>query len=672
MRRARRLVLAVTTASTIMITTPLIDAGAGATKRISLDASQDDPDGSSFGRSVSADGALIAYSSDATDLLADPGIDVNGARDVYVRDRAGGVNVLVSVGLDGLAGTGVSPAASASGEPAISADGRYVAFSSDATNLVASDTNNQRDVFVRDLANETTTRISVSTGGQPSNRMSNVPAISVDGRYIAFASLGTTLVTGDTNNVADIFVRDTTLGTTRRVNVTTGGAQAIGGASNRPSISADGNRMVFESLATNLVPGDTKGRSVVYLRDRAALTTTRVSSSSTGKVPNGSSYLGAVSGDGTQVVFGSLASNIVTGDTNAMADVFAYDVALGVRSLVSAGPGGTPADGPSYGRALNYDGRYVAFSSDANNFATDGPQSPNSDVFAVDRTTGDVIVITADSSGAKANGDSFKPAMSADGTVLAYRSDATDLVVQSDDNGASDVYARTVSIVSIGEVSVPEGNTTCNHRAKFIVSLSSPSLEPVHVSYATTDGTAIAGLDYTSTAGTITFAPGEVGKPVGVPVICEGVPEGNETFTLSITDVDGLVALPGRIEGTGSVTNDDPSTGKFLQIASTTVVEGDVGTRTARVSVVLSQPRAQVTTIYWATLDGTAVGGLDFDVSGGVITLDPGETAMSILVPILPDQLREGTETLSVVLTSANVPIVGGVGTITILDDDPI
>jgi Tol biopolymer transport system component len=671
MRRAGLLALAVTAAGALFITPSIHPAGAGPTKRISLDATQDDPDGSSFGRSVSADGALIAYSSDATDLLADPGIDVNGARDVFVRDRAGGVNILVSVGLDGLSGSGVSPAASGSGEPAISANGRYVAFSSDATNLVPGDTNNQRDVFVRDLVSETTTLVSVGNGGQPSNGTSNVPSISADGRYVAFASLGKTLVNGDTNNVADIFVRDTQLGTTKRVNLTAGGAQSLGGASNRPSISADGSRVVYESSATNVVPGDTKGRSLVYLRDRTASTTVRVSTSTTGKVPNHSSYLAAISGDGTQVVFGSLASNLVGGDTNGLADVFAYDVATATRSLVTVGAGGAPADGPSYGRALSFDGRYVAFASDANNFDTDGPQSSSSDVFEVDRDTGDVILITSDSTGAKANGDSFKPAMSADGTILAYRSDATDVVFQSDDNGASDVYARTVSIVSVGETSVREGND-CNHTAKFVVTLSSPSSEPVTVSYATADGTATAGEDYTATTGSLTFAPMEVGKAIQVPIICDIDGEDDETFTLTLTDVDGPVALPGRVQGTGSLLDDDPSAGKFLQIGSTTIVEGDQGTRIARVPVVLSQPRAMATSFTWTTVDDSATAGDDYTASGGTVTLLPGDTAATLMIPVLPDQLQEGTESLSVVLTSADVTITVSAGSVTILDDDPV
>ena len=176
--------------------------------------------------------------------------DALGVNNVFVHDRWTGATTLVSVAIDGSESSGHSE------EVSISADGRYVAFRSWASNLVNGDTNNLPDIFVRDLQTNQTTRVSVASDGTQANNFSFNPSISADGRYVAFTSWANNLVSGDTNGGRDIFVHDRQTGATTRVSVATGGGQAAAD-SQRPSISADGRYVAFESDASNLVSGDT-------------------------------------------------------------------------------------------------------------------------------------------------------------------------------------------------------------------------------------------------------------------------------------------------------------------------------------------------------------------------------------------------------------------------------
>src|SRR5205823_5466864 len=202
--------------------------------------------------------------------------------------------------------------------PAISADGRFVAFPSEATNLVPGDTNGVTDVFVRDRRTGTTERVSVSSAGAEANGTSFTPAISADGRFVAFSSDATNLVGRDTNGAVDVFVNDRMTGMTERVSVDSTGAQANAASIEQfcPALSGDGRFVAFESDATNLVPGDTNGVADVFVHDRLTATTERVSVDSAGAQANDKSDFPAISADGSVVAFVSTASNLVPDDTN--------------------------------------------------------------------------------------------------------------------------------------------------------------------------------------------------------------------------------------------------------------------------------------------------------------------------------------------------------------------
>ncbi|HEY0865899.1 MAG TPA: Ig-like domain repeat protein [Fimbriimonas sp.] len=273
---------------------------------------------------VSADGRFVAFVSQATDLA--PG-DTNGAlEDVFVKDLQSGAVVLASTSSNGTVGD--SPSGTVG---SISSDGRFVAFNSYASNLVAADTNDRVDAFVKDLATGATRLASTNSAGTLGNDNAIGAQLSRDGRYIAWSSFASNLVEGDTNESRDIFVKDLETGVTRRVSVTQDGIQGDGG-----SLTAqvgDGGRFVcFHTLATNL-GGD------VLVKDLTTGALHSVSVSSEGVPGNGSSYSPRLSANGSLVAFASLATNLVSGDTNGLSDVFVRNTGLGAPSptLLSAG-----------------------------------------------------------------------------------------------------------------------------------------------------------------------------------------------------------------------------------------------------------------------------------------------------------------------------------------------
>jgi hypothetical protein len=240
----------------------------------------------------------------------------------------------VSVATDGTQGNNPP------GSPSISADGRYVAFESDASNLVSGDTNNATDIFVYDTVTNTTRRLSVASDGTQGNDPSVSPSISADGRYVAFFSWANNLVSDDTNDTSDIFVYDTVANTTRRVSVASDGTQG-NDYSFSPSISADGRYVAFYSYVSNLVSGDTNNASDIFVYDTVANTSRRISVASDGTQGNLDSSFADISADGRYVAFQSSASNLVSGDTNGRQDIFVYDTVANTTRRVSVATDGT-------------------------------------------------------------------------------------------------------------------------------------------------------------------------------------------------------------------------------------------------------------------------------------------------------------------------------------------
>ena len=284
-------------------------------ERVSISDLEVEGDGGSTYPSVSSTGRYVAFQSEATNLVAG---DTNVAKDIFVYDRTLNTIERVSVSSDEAEGDGISE------YPNISADGNYVVFSSSSTNLVAGDANGIQDVFLRDIALGTTTRISVDSDEVEGDTDSYSANISSDGNFVTFVSDATNLVAGDTNASPDIFLRDIALGTTTRISVDSDEVEGDAFSAD-PIISADGNYIVFQSDATNLVADDTNGVRDIFLRDIALGITTRISVDDLGNEGDGESYFPTISNDGQYIVFFSNATNLVSNDTNALFDVFLYD-----------------------------------------------------------------------------------------------------------------------------------------------------------------------------------------------------------------------------------------------------------------------------------------------------------------------------------------------------------
>jgi len=379
--------------------------------------------------SISADGRFVAFESDADNLVVG---DANGVSDIFVRDRQTGVTIRVSVDSYGVEGN------NGSYYPSISADGRYVAFHSTSSNLVAGDNNSTFDVFVHDRLSGETTRVSVDSYGAEGDAESLCPSISADGRYVAFDSAATNLVADDYNYTWDIFIHDRQTGETTRVSVDSYGAESDG-ESLYASISADGRCVVFQSYATNLVPGDDNDSVDIFVHDRQLGETTRVSVHSDGTQGNGDCYNPSISADGRYVAFQSYATNLVAEDTNNEVDIFVHDRLLGETTRVSIDSQGAQANGESSTPiGISGDGRYVAFPSHASNLVA-GDYNGMADVFVRDRLLGVTTRVSGDSEGNQANGSSESPSISADGRYVAFESGAGNLVA-GDTNDRRDVF----------------------------------------------------------------------------------------------------------------------------------------------------------------------------------------------------------------------------------------
>ncbi|HVL94753.1 MAG TPA: hypothetical protein VM266_02730 [Solirubrobacteraceae bacterium] len=419
-----------------------VDAAAGA-----------DPDGASRRPDLSAAGRLLTFESTATNLAADP----NGAvRDVFVRDLAAGSTQLVSVTPDGGGADG------ASGGATIASGGGLVVFESDATNLVEGDTNGVRDIFAR-AGGGPVRRISVAADGGQANGPSAEPDVSMDGRFVTFTSAADNLVPGDRNGVEDVFVRDTVADTTRRVSARAG--VEPDGRSRASAIAARGRYVTFHSTATNLVRGDTNRVADVFLRDLRTGRIERVSVSSRGVQQNRAVaqpffIVADVSRDGRFVVFDSDADNLVRRDTNRDTDVFVRDLHFGRTERVSLTVRGRQGDNDSYFPAISPDGRYVGFSSFAGNLWPG--DAAGEDVFVHDRRLGITTLLTATADGRRRGAEAQRqllrrPALAVHAGRVAFTSTAP--LTGADRNRAEDVFVRRTAAADGRIVRGPRGVT---------------------------------------------------------------------------------------------------------------------------------------------------------------------------------------------------------------------
>ena len=402
----------------------------GIAQRASLDSSGKQGNDSSGNASLSADGRYVVFHSNATNLVAG---DTNTATDVFVHNRMTGKTTRVSVDSAEVQGNGQSSGAS------ISTDRRFVAFKSDASNLVAGDTNMTMDVFVHDRVTGKTTRVSIDSVGVQGNGQSSGASVSADGRYVAFHSAATNLVAGDTNGDQDVFVHERETGKTIRVSVDSAGVQGYL-KSREPSLSADGRYVAFHSFAPNLVAFDRNGAQDAFVHDRVTGKTIMVSVDSMGLQGNSDSRRPALSADGRYVAFESDSTNLAALDLNRAPDVFVHDRVTAKTTRVSVDSAGGEADSSSSNASVSADGRYVAFESIATDLVADDTNKV-ADVFVHDRVTAKTLRLSVDSAGKQGNSDSLFASVSPDGRFVAFHSPANNLV-PNDLNGVQDIFVH--------------------------------------------------------------------------------------------------------------------------------------------------------------------------------------------------------------------------------------
>lgn len=358
-------------------------------------------------------------------------------------------------------------------------------------------------------------RVSVSSTALQAGAASSIPAVSATGTRVAFESLATNLVAGqDTNQQEDVFVRDTVTGFVIRCSRTPAG-NAGNGASFEPSISANGRFVAFHSSASDLVPGDTNGKSDVFVFDTATQDMTRVSTSVNGDQGNGDSSLGRLSADGSVIVFQSSASNLAPGDTNGQFDIFVKTLADGAVQLVSRSPT-EQANGSAFRPELSGDGRFVAFASFATNLFSGTDGNGVADVFLFDRIQGTLETLSQNSSGTLANAESQLPRLSFDGRFCVFQSKATNLITSpdpsiDDEDTVFDVFLLDRELARLRVISTaPDGSPS-------ILAATSPSISD--------DGSVVAFLG--------------VGQASTTPSVC--VFDGNTGVVVELarTDLDG-------------------------------------------------------------------------------------------------------------------------------------
>jgi Tol biopolymer transport system component/pimeloyl-ACP methyl ester carboxylesterase len=551
-----------------------------------------DNDSGTYGAPVqSADGRYVAFTSAAYNLVAG---DTNNW-DIFVRDRKTGTTERVSVDISGGQANGNS------GGPGISADGRYVTFYSYASNLVGGDTNGVFDIFVRDRIKKTTERISINSIGGEGNFNSLWPVISGDGRFVAFQSDATNLVPNDLNNSTDIFVRDRILGTTERVSLSSSGQEGNAGCY-WLSINFDGRYVAFQSYASNLVPGDTNTYGDVFVRDRLTSQTEQISVDRAGRGGNEHSYEPSISADGRYVAFGSYASTLVARDGNGTHDIFVRDRQTKRTERISVGAKGGDASGGSYWPMISADGQSVAFISDATNLVV-GDSNGRDDVFVRDRVQAKTELVSVDSVGGQGNGPSFGPSISANGRLITFFSDATNLA-PGDIAGWRDVFARdrgplfptiplslnltpstvpwgaTVSATITFSNPVPNGGGT----VRFTVNSDAlPNPDPVNVKQGQTSLTINIQTRYVTanTSATLTASAGAASSSATVKILARSEKIDPKSVLLQDSSgrpMDGIVC-----DNSAAISKDDldrlnlvldPSIGK---VDSVTIVDSDSG-----------------------------------------------------------------------------------------------
>lgn len=366
-------------------------------------------------------------------------------------------------------------------DPAISGDGRVVAFYSFATNLDPQDRDSIPDIYVKDLRTGNIVLASIAKSGAKSDGPSYEVSISRDGSLVGFSSSATNLHPNDLDSTSDVYMKALSHGAVRLVSTSAQGAKGNDG-SYGPSLAANGSRVAFHSIATNLHPRDKDDISDVFVKNLKTGELMLASNSDSGGKGRGYSYSPALSGDGTIVVFHSFATNLDPADGDELADVYAKNLRTRDLILVSTSDLGQKGNGDSYLPSVSRDGMLVAFHSTATNLDP-SDSDPGEDVYVKDLSTGAISLISTSDTGLKGNGYSYEPAISADGHRVAFYSSATNLD-RGDRDKTYDLYVKNLITGDISLMSTSDEDVKGNG-ASLLPSLSDDGSRIVFWSVAT-------------------------------------------------------------------------------------------------------------------------------------------------------------------------------------------
>lgn len=429
------------------------------TERASVSSAGGEANNMSWYPDMSSDGRYVVFASLASNLVVG---DFNNRFDIFIRDRELGITSLITSSYLG------GQADLDSEQARITNNGNYVTFQSQARDLVPNDTNNRQDAFVWNKQLSQTYLVSRSSTGLLGNNDSWNPVSTSDGRYVVFWSQASNLVPGDNNGAgSDVFLHDTLTGFTEMVSLRNNGLQG-NDVSAHGDVSQDGRYIAFMSSATDLVADDNNGNQDIFIRDRVLGTTALVSVSSSETQSNGGSSHPRISEDGRFVFFFSSGSNLVPDDTNGVQDVFRRDMLTGNTERVSVGTGGIEANGYSNWIDISPDGEIVGFQSVASNLVSEDTNGM-ADVFVRNISVNQTILASIPNGGGNTNGESDAIAITSNGAVAAYFSYATNSVA-NDTNGQPDIFVTTNSgfgpftqtFGSVGDTYLKEGQPNKN------------------------------------------------------------------------------------------------------------------------------------------------------------------------------------------------------------------
>lgn len=407
-------------------------------ERMSVNVNGQQANGASFKPAFSPDSTKIAFESDASNLLPS---GLNGERQILLKDIASGQITLVSANASGQAANADCL------DMEFSPDGRKMVFESDATNLVAGVTNGKRHVYMKDLDTGTVTLISSSSTGAAGNANSGDPMFSPDGTKVVFSSISDNFAPNDTNISSggrDIFIKDLATGLTSLVSANAQG-QIGNGNGDDPSWSHDGESVIFWSSASNLIPGGTNGVEQVYIKNIETGAVRLVSVDNAGDQSNGYNNDPSFTPDDRIITYWSDASDILPGDTNGKSDIVLYNLVSQNVTIGSSNAQGVIGNGSSQDPLFTADGKYLTMKSNSTNFV---PEASNGkyQIFVKDMATGELVLLSTNNQGVQGNDNSDDPIFSRNGQYVAFESFATNFV-SGDTNGKLDIYMARVELV---------------------------------------------------------------------------------------------------------------------------------------------------------------------------------------------------------------------------------